>query len=561
MAGINRNIFRVLIIPTILLMTGSCSRSLENGPVKILILSGRNNHEWQKTTPLLSGMYRETGLFSVNITELPDTLTFNDLRKFDVIVSNWNTWPDNNVRFPARWEKDFLRYIKKGGGAVFIHAGASSFYSWKDYHKIGIGRWGKNTRHGEQIRGRITGFDRNHPITNNFRDFLITDELWENTDIYPMSQPIAVVTAADPKDGHSIKENAAFVSVTGKGRSFFTILGHNERALLNSGLRTLLLRATQWTAQRNVTINPPAEINTEAENITSDLHWERSDTTQILKSGADKIWQFNFNNRFGKPYFHPLSINKSVLTCSSPPDHPWHLGYWFSWKFINGINYWEYLDNFKSEETGYKSAGITRLVSHNLISKEDFSCDMQLELDYYPDGSAPVLKETRQIHISPPMGDGSYYIDQESIFSPVADNVILDRTPISGEPDGKSWGGYAGLSIRFSQDYTSPLVIAPDSSDNYKKNDWVYMGFNTLGGDTAGVCIFKDAGWTTPETSWYVINNPEIPFFYFSPAILFKGKITLRKSTNLHLRYRTWILSGKVSKEKLAKKYEEYLKN
>ena len=74
------------------------------------------------------------------------------------------------------------------------------------------------------------------------------------------------------------------------------------------------------------------------------------------------IWQFNFNNRFGMPYFHPLCINNSVLTSASPPDHPWHLGFWFSWKFIDGINYWEYLDDFKSEETGYKSAGITEII-------------------------------------------------------------------------------------------------------------------------------------------------------------------------------------------------------
>ena len=55
-------------------------------------------------------------------------------------------------------------------------------------------------------------------------------------------------------------------------------------------------------------------------------------------------------------------------------------------------------------------------------------------------------------------------IDYEYIFNPLIDEVILDRTPIEGEPEGKSWGGYAGLSIRFNQDYTSPEIIVPSES-------------------------------------------------------------------------------------------------
>ena len=31
--------------------------------IKLLILSGRNNHEWQKTTPLLAKIYEESGYF------------------------------------------------------------------------------------------------------------------------------------------------------------------------------------------------------------------------------------------------------------------------------------------------------------------------------------------------------------------------------------------------------------------------------------------------------------------------------------------------------------------
>jgi type 1 glutamine amidotransferase len=553
---------RWIITPSILfILICGCTDSKKDDRINILILSGKNNHEWQKTTPIIAGIFRDKGLFSVAITERPDTLTYKDFKKTDVIISNWNTWPDNDIRLAKEWEDDFLKFVKGGGGALFIHAGASSFYGWSEYHKIGIGRWGKNTNHGKQTKGKISGFDQSHSITKGFSDFYIMDEIWEKTDIHPEALALANVTAKDENDGHLINEKAIFVTQTGKGRSFYTTLGHNERAFLNSGLQTILLRAVQWTSHRDVTIELPADLKERSGSGGSNLNWEQSDTTLILNSTSGKIWQFNFNDRFGKPYFHPLRINNSTLTCVSPPDHPWHLGYWFSWKFINGVNYWEYLDNYKSDETGYRSAGITEIVKSEIIKNPDFSADISMVLQYHPADSSPVLYETRNIHISAPSGDGSYFIDHEDIFNPMAEEVVLDRTPVDGEPDGKSWGGYAGLSVRFNQDYTSPFVIAPSESEKYKKNDWVYMGFNTLSGDTAGICILQNRKYTTSNTSWYVIDNPEIPFFYYSPALLFDGRIVLKKGMKLHLKYRSWIISGKTGRDELQAKYDAYVNN
>ena len=207
------------------------------------------------------------------------------------------------------------------------------------------------------------------------------------------------------------------------------------------------------------------------------------------------------------------------------------------------------------------AAGITEILNYAIFRHPDFSADIRMDLNYHPADSNDVLTETRNIHISPPFSDGSYFIDHDCNFVPVVDKVVLDRTPIEGEPEGKSWGGYAGLSVRISQDYNFASVIAPTESEKYKKNDWIYMGFNTLSGETAGICIFRDMKFTTPTTSWYVINDPEIPFFYFSPAVLFDGSIILKKGQDLHLKYRTWIIPGNTGLEELQAKYDAYVNN
>lgn len=529
------------------------------GPVKVLILSGKNNHEWQKTTPVLVRMYRDSRFFTINVTEKPDTLTYNQLKKYDVIVSNWNSWPDNNFRLTKKWEQDFIKYINKGGGALFIHAGASSFYSWKEYHQIGIGRWGKETHHGEQTMGMVHEFDQTHPITTGIRDFYITDEIWEKADIYPGSRVLASVSATDEKNSHSIREPALFASNYGKGRSFYTIFGHDERALLNTGLKTILLRASQWAAHREVAIPLPQELKIQVTSLTDKLSWKQSDTTLSLNNNNNVIWQFNFNDRFGKPYFHPVAVKNSDLTCISPPDHPWHLGLWFSWKFINGVNYWEYLDDFKSEQTSYRSAGVTEIQESEIFKNTDFSADIRMELKYHPRDSNAIMTEKRNMHISPPFSDGSYFIDNEYIFTPLTGDVVLDRTPVPGEPEGQSWGGYSGLSVRFSQDLTSPEIIVPSDSETYKKNNWLYMGFNALSGEKAGICIMQNMKHTPSTTSWYIIKDQKIPFYYFSPAVLYDGKIRLKKGETFKLKYRVWILPGRIRKANLAYKYDQYL--
>ena len=297
----NKNHTIILLLLLVLPVLAGCRKSNDGERINILIISGKNNHEWQKTTPLLVKIHKDAGLFNVNVSDKPDTLTYNSLRKYNVLVSNWNSWPDNNFRMSPEWENDLLKYVRNGGGLVFFHAGASSFYGWNEYHQMGIGRWGINTSHGEQTTGKVYGFDQDHPITKGFKDFLITDEIWEKTDIYPGISALASVTATDNKDGHQINEPAVFVNQTGKGRSFYTILGHDERALLNSGLKTLLLRAAQWCAGRMVTIPPPVEFTGKDKQAGNIFTWEETDTSVALRNHEDIIWKFNYINRFGKP--------------------------------------------------------------------------------------------------------------------------------------------------------------------------------------------------------------------------------------------------------------------
>ena len=173
------------------------------------------------------------------------------------------------------------------------------------------------------------------------------------------------------------------------------------------------------------------------------LAWKQTDSSLALVSGDRVVWQFNYKKAEGKPYFHPISIAGSpTLTDLRPKDHPWHRALWFSWKFINGLNYWE-----ESPKTG-RTEGDTELVSVLATPQDDHSARFTLALSYHPPGKPSVLTENRLLCVSAPTPAGAWQIDWQSTFTAGDADVHLDRTPIIREPKGRSYGGYAGLSLR-----------------------------------------------------------------------------------------------------------------
>ena len=122
------------------------------------------------------------------------------------------------------------------------------------------------------------------------------------------------------------------------------------------------------------------------------------------------LWQFHFDQDQHKPFFHPVAApGTGVLTWNSPPDHHWHHGLWFSWKYINKVNYWEINGRTGSPD------GKTRWQMDKIDTAGDGSAKIHMLLTYGP-GDQTLLTEDRTISISPPAADGSYHMDWTCAF-------------------------------------------------------------------------------------------------------------------------------------------------
>lgn len=526
---------RHLLVGALLgLLTAVTPMRADAKPIRVLILTGQNNHAWQETTPVLRSILEDSGRFTVEVTEHPEALTASMLDGVDVILSNWNAWGDAAVKAwsePARTA--LLEFVRHGRGFVSVHAGTSSFYDWKDYQELAIAAWGLGvTGHGSRHDFRVAFTDASHPISRGMTSFTIHDELWHSVPIQPGATILATAYSSVDAKGSGKDEPMVMVRDFGKGRSVNILLGHDAQAMRCPSFGLLLGRSLEWAATNRVTL--PARVT----------EWVRDSEHLELRVNGETLWRFNFGAGLSKPYFHPLQpAGGPVISWDAPPDHVWHHGLWFSWKFINGVNYWE-----EDPATG-RAAGATVWKAPTITTKPNGKARIVMDLAYEAEPGKPVLTERRTLDLSPPDSSGDFTIDWSSRFIARTEQVVLDRTPIEGEPDGKSWGGYAGLSMRFAA-MTHPTA-ATDRGDHALDKELSntdaeaadYSG--DFGGRPAGLAIVQGPGSPVSPTPWYFIATPGNAFYFYSPALLYRAPMTIHKGERFTLRYRIHVHHGR----------------
>ncbi|WP_297090258.1 DUF6807 family protein [uncultured Draconibacterium sp.] len=524
--------------------------------IKVLLLSGRNNHDWKTSTPFLKKMYESTGLFEVKITEKPERLSGVDFTEIDVVVSNWSSFPDKEYRWPAETEQALLSFIKNGGGFLTLHAATTAFYNWPAFKEISTGAWIKETNHGKKCEARVIIEKQKHPITKGMGDFSTFEELWMQAEVNPYFMVLATAKNENTNKAGLGKQPVISVFEYGKGRICHNALGHEVRQMRNIGFQTLMLRATEWAATGRVKQEIPQDLKSRTETaVKAKYKWAETDSSYALLNGADVLWQYNFREKHQKPHFNPVFLGQNNMTCVSPDDHHWHAGQWFSWKYINGVNYWEYANNKE-----YRSEGINEIKDIHFTRKPDFSAKIELEIVYHPENGRAVLAETRTINVAAPNEKGKLSMDYTFEFTALAEEVELNRTPIEGEPNGKNWGGYGGLSIRFNQSFFDAFFIpsGTEAALHGQKRDWFYMGVTGLDGKKVGAQIIIHPNSRRDEAAWYLTNSAELPFFYFSPAYLFEKPYSFSEGEKLVLNYRINHIAGAVSLERLEEEYQHY---
>src|SRR5688500_9687578 len=122
-------------------------------PLRVLLVTGANNHDWEWTSGEIAAALAETGRFAVTVTSEPGKdLAAPTLREHRAIVLDYN-----GPRWGEAAEQNFLAAVEAGAGVVVIHAANNAFDGWTEYEKLVGLLW----RRGE---GRAAGHGAYHPF-------------------------------------------------------------------------------------------------------------------------------------------------------------------------------------------------------------------------------------------------------------------------------------------------------------------------------------------------------------------------------------------------------------
>jgi type 1 glutamine amidotransferase len=271
---------RALILGVILLVAGplfaqNSVRLFKKGALRVLILTGRNNHDWRTTTPFLRQLLLDSGRFDVRVNEEPAGMTSVTLAAYDLVVLNYN-----GPRWGWTAEQALVEFVRSGKGLVVVHGATWAFNglpvlgddsvmtnilepAWPEYARMIGGIWSLEppaTGHAPMHKFTVKFVDRTHQVTRGEpASFDVEDELYHNM---RMQRVVHILATAwdDPgngtgKNGGTDKDEPVLWTVNyGKGRVFTTTLGHDVEAMGFPDFSATFLRGSEWAATGTVTL-------------------------------------------------------------------------------------------------------------------------------------------------------------------------------------------------------------------------------------------------------------------------------------------------------------------
>lgn len=264
--------------------------------IRVLVVDGFSNHDWQLTTAFIRGILEPTRLFEVAVSTAPpkaDAPGWEAWRPrfadYDVVIQTCNDI-NGGPEWPRAVRQAFEDYVSRGGGVYVWHSGNNAFPTWPAYNDmIGLG-WrkkefgeaiaigddeklmhipageGQNTGHGSRVDTVVKRLGE-HPIHAGLPRQWLTPDI----EVYyyargPAKNLEVLSYGFDPRT--KMNWPLEWAVAYGQGRVYTSTFGHvwkgdtQPERVRCAGVQTIVVRALQWLAHREVTWPVPADFPT-----------------------------------------------------------------------------------------------------------------------------------------------------------------------------------------------------------------------------------------------------------------------------------------------------------
>jgi type 1 glutamine amidotransferase len=201
--------------------------------------------------PLSQTVLRDIGLrtggFDTVATEDVSQITRDNLARFDAVAF----FTSGELPMDEGQKAALLDFVRAGKGFIGIHSATDTFYAWPDYGLM-LGAYFDGHPWHQEVALRVE--DPAHPATRSLAaSFRLNDEIYQFRDWSRAS--VHVLLSLDPT---SVDTNAPGVTRTdrdfalawtrteGRGRVFYTALGHEPAVWQDARFQQLLAGGIRW---------------------------------------------------------------------------------------------------------------------------------------------------------------------------------------------------------------------------------------------------------------------------------------------------------------------------
>jgi uncharacterized protein len=190
---------------------------------------------------------QRSGAYEATVTQDLSVISKEGLKPFDVVVF----YTTGELPISDEQKKAFMEFIKSGKGFVGIHSATDTFYKWPEYGEMIGGYFDQHPWHKE-VGVKVE--DRKHPATKHLgSSFMITDEIYQHKNFSRANVQVLLsldVSTVDlnAKNVHRTDKDfaLAWCRKWGKGRVFYTALGHRPEVWNDERFQNHLLGALRW---------------------------------------------------------------------------------------------------------------------------------------------------------------------------------------------------------------------------------------------------------------------------------------------------------------------------
>ncbi|MHC4914424.1 MAG: ThuA domain-containing protein [Planctomycetota bacterium] len=217
-------------------------------PTALIVWGGWSGHEPEQVAGIFADCLREEGFDAEVSGALDAFLDGEKLKKLDLIVPIWTMGEiKKEQRAPV------LAAVESGVGLAGCHGGmCDAFRQDVEWQFMTGGQWVAHPGNQDVTYG-VQVTDREHVITEGLEDFEVTSEQYY-VHVDPANHVLAV-TRFPTVDGPHAANGPVDVPVSwtrmwGKGRVFYSSLGHVAATAREAGPLRLMRRGMLWAAGR-----------------------------------------------------------------------------------------------------------------------------------------------------------------------------------------------------------------------------------------------------------------------------------------------------------------------